>query len=270
MDKLNVFFDNLLKWAQGFGPNLLGALAVLVIGLYVINAFSKLISKGLGHNKFDVSLQSFLSSMVSVSLKVLLMITVASMLGIQTTSFVAVVGALGLAVGLALQGSLSNFAGGVLVLIFKPFKVGDKIESQGQVGDVIDIQIFNTILLTSDHRTVILANGAVSNNTIINYTKQGNLRVELTTEIDPKNDIDTVRSIIQEVFDKHPLVLKQPVPTTNVLKLDKDSVVLSIMPYTAPQNYWDVYFGVQEMIKKAFQENNIAAPEPQLWIHQKG
>ena len=168
MEQLSAYSDRFTDWIFAFGPKIIGAIVVFVLGLYVTNWLTRQVSRGMNRRHLDVSLQSFLSSMVGVGLKILLVITVAGMLGIQTTSFIAVVGAMGLAIGLALQGSLANFAGGVLILIFKPFKVGDLIESQGQTGHVSEILIFNTILLTPDYKTVISSNGAVSNNTIIN------------------------------------------------------------------------------------------------------
>jgi len=190
MEKLSKIPDHFQNWLITFGPKLASAFLVFIIGLLVINWVAKLISKSLSRNNIDASLQILLSSMIGVGLKVLLLITVAGMLGIQITSFVAVVGALGLAVGLTSQGSLANFAGGVLILVFKPFNAGDLIESGGQTGVVQEIQIFNTILLTPENKTVILANGAVSNNTIINYSKHGNLRVDLTMAIAPGTNIE--------------------------------------------------------------------------------
>ena len=166
MEQVNTYTKAFTDWIIVFGPKVLGALLVFIIGLYLTNWLSRLIGKSMNRRHFDVSLQSFLSSLVGAGLKILLLVTVAGMLGIQTTSFVALIGALGLAVGLALQGSLANFAGGVLILVFKPFKVDDIIETLGQTGVVKEIQIFNTILLTGENKTVILANGAVSNGTI--------------------------------------------------------------------------------------------------------
>jgi small conductance mechanosensitive channel len=218
----------------------------------------------------DVSLQSFLSSLISVSLKVLLLITVAGMLGIQTTSFVAVLGAAGLAVGLALQGSLANFAGGVLILVFKPFKVGDLIESAGQAGEVKEIQIFNTILLTPENKTAILPNGAVSNGTIVNLSRHGTLRVDVTVAVAPENNIEKVKQVIQQVFAADANILKDPAPTANVLSLANGMVTIAVRPYTTPAHYWDVFFGTQEKIKLAFEQNGITAPIPhQVTIEKK-
>ena len=252
-----------------FGPKLIGALLVFIIGLYVINIIAKLLNRILIRRGVDISLHSFLGSMVTVGLKVLLLITVAGMLGIETTSFVAVIGALGLAVGLALQGSLSNFAGGVLTLLFKPYKVGDLIEVQGQTGVVQEIQIFNTILLTPDNKTVILANGAVSNGTIVNYNRHGNLRVDLVMAIAPDMDIDNARKVIMDTLLANPKVEKDPAPSVGVLKVGDGAITLAIRPYSTVANYWDVYFGAQEDIKKALDRANIAGPVPTRVILNK-
>ncbi len=260
MEQVNTYTKALTDWIIVFGPKVLGALLVFIIGLYVTNWLSRLIWKSMNRRNFDVSLQSFLSSMVSVGLKILLLVTVAGMLGIQTTSFVALIGALGLAVGLALQGSLANFAGGVLMLVFKPFKVGDIIETQGQTGVVMEIQIFNTILLTGENKTVILANGAVSNGTIVNHSKHGTLRVDITLGIAPDNDMQKVRQVVENTMTANPHVLKDPKPTVNILKVADGMVTLAVRPYAETGHYWDVYFELQESLKTAFEKNAIAAP----------
>jgi len=262
MEKVTSYSDRFMQWLEVFGPKVLGALAVFIIGIYVTNLIGRLVSKALHRRGIDVSLQSFLSSLISGGLKVLLLISVAGMLGIQTTSFVAVVGALGLAVGLALQGSLANFAGGVLILVFKPFKIGDLIESGGQTGNVLEIQIFNTILLTADNKTVILANGGVSNGTIVNYTKHGNLRVDITMALAPDGNVEQAKQVAIETMLANKFVLKTPAPSVNVLKVGDGMVTLAIRPYTSPDTYWDAFFSVQEEIRMAFDKNKIAGPTP--------
>ena len=264
-----MYVKKFLEWAEVFGPKLLGAIIVFVVGLYIVNYIANLVSKVLNRRGIDVSLQSFFSSLVGVGLKVLLLISVAGMLGIQTTSFIAVVGALGLAVGLALQGSLSNFAGGVLILVFKPFKVGDLIESNGQLGVVKEIQIFNTILLTPENKTVILANGAVSNNTIVNFSRHGNLRVDITMAVAPDSDVATAKAIALKVLEDHEFVLQEPAPSVNVLKIADGMVTLAVRPYASPDHYWDVFFSVQEQIREAFGKNGISGPIPTRVIINK-
>lgn len=269
MDKLEKYTDQLWSMAIQYAPKIAGAILVFIIGLWLANLVSKLFAKAMQKRKLDESLQPFLASLVNVGLKVLLLVTVAGMLGIQTTSFVAVLGAAGLAVGLALQGSLANFAGGVLVLVFKPFKVGDLIESGGQFGEVKEIQIFNTVLLTPENKTVILPNGAVSNGTIINFSRHGNLRVDITVSVAPDNDLNKARQVIQNVFAADPKVLKAPAPSTNVLKMGDGMITLAVRPYATPADYWDVYFGIQEKIKTAFEQNGISAPVPHRVIISK-
>jgi len=262
MDKANSIALQFQNWIINFGPKLVSAILVFIVGLTIINWASRLAARTMKKRNMDASLQSFLASMVSVGLKVLLLITVAGMLGIQTTSFVAIIGALGLAVGLALQGSLANFAGGVLILVFKPFKTGDLIESSGQTGVVQEIQIFNTILLTPENKTVILANGAVSNNTIINYSKHGTLRVDISMAVAPDTDIRKAKDVAMEVLKNNDKVLAEPAPSVNVIKVGDGMVTLAIRPFTNQENYWDIFFGVQEQVKNAFDQNGIAGPTP--------
>jgi len=269
MDQVTSYSSKFMHWLESFGPKLLGALVVFIIGLYITNLIAKLVTRALMKRGIDISLQSFLGSLVSVGLKVLLLISVAGMLGIQTTSFVAVVGALGLAVGLALQGSLANFAGGVLILVFKPFKVGDLIESGGQTGTVQEIQIFNTILLTPENKTVILANGAVSNGTIVNYSRHGNLRVDITMAVAPESDIEKAKRVVLDTLSTNQYVLKDPAPSVNVLKVADGMVTLAIRPYATPDNYWNAFFGVQEEVREAFNKNNISGPTPTRIILNK-
>lgn len=269
MESFEKYREVVVAWAMTYGVKLAGAIIVFIIGLYVANWITRIITSGMRKRNFDISLQSFLGSMISVGLKVLLLVTVAGMLGIQTTSFVAVIGAMGLAVGLALQGSLANFAGGVLILVFKPFKVGDLIESQGQTGVVHEIQIFNTILLTAENKTVILANGAVSNGTIVNYSKHGTLRVDITMAVAPDNDYQKVKKVVEEVLAANPKVLRDPAASVNIQKIGDGMVTLAIRPFSAAADYWDVYFGLQEQIKVAFEKNNIAAPVPARVIINK-
>lgn len=262
MNDLTKVYENIQVLAATYGMKILGAIIFFVIGLWVTNAIAKFFSRMMSKKGVDPSLQSFLASMIGVALKVMLLISVAGMIGIETTSFVAVVGALGLAVGLALQGSLSNFAGGVLILLFKPFKVGDLIESNGHTGFVQEIQLFNTIILTGDNKTTIIANAMVSNGIIVNQSKHGNIRVDLTAAVAADNNMDKVRSVIMEVLNSDDNVLKNPAPGVYVSKLGGYFTELAIRPYTTVEHYWDVYFGMLEKIQKACAANGISAPTP--------
>ncbi len=242
-------------------PIILKAIIFLIISFWVIKKISKWLRNYFDKKDFDVALEGFILSLVTVTLKIIVILTTAGMVGLPTTSLLAVFGAAGLAVGLALQGSLSNFAGGVLMLIFKPFKVGDLITAQGETGIVTEIQIFNTILLTPENKTVILPNGAVSNGTIINISKHGNLRVDLKVSVDFSEDVTKVRSIILDTILKNPKVLKDPAPSVNILDYAESAIVLAVRPYALQGDYWDVYFGCYENIRASLVQNGIKAPQ---------
>ena len=250
-------------------PKLIGAVLVYLIGSLIIKWICGLLKKALEIRKFDPSLQSFLYSLVKVLLSILLILTIFGMLGVNLTSFAAILAGLAVGVGAALNGTLGNFAGGVMMLIFKPFKLGDLIEAQGHVGNVIEQGIFNTFLLTPENKTVILANGALSTGTIVNYTTHGNLRVDLIMAVDPSVSIEKARAVATEAMLSHPKVLRTPAPEVNVLKVADGMTTLAIRPYCAQADYWDVFFGAQEKVKNAFDANNIPGPIPHRVIINK-
>jgi len=250
-----------------YAPKLALAILTLIIGLWIISGIRKLLQASMKKSKVDPTLVPFLTSLASWVLKVLLFISVASMIGIATTSFIAVLGAAGLAIGLALQGSLANFAGGVLVMIFKPYKVGDLIESQGHLGVVKEVQIFNTILLSPQSKRVIIPNGAVSNGSIINYTIEGKIRVDLTIGVSYDADIDQTKAVLMDVLTNNDKVMQDPAPFVGVAEMADSSVNFAVRPHCAPEHYWDVYFGVNEEMKKALDKSAIAIPFPQRDVH---
>ena len=250
-----------------YAPKLALAILTLLIGLWIISGVCKLTKLSMERSKVDPTLIPFLCSFVSWILKVLLFISVASMVGIATTSFVAVLGAAGLAIGLALQGSLANFAGGVLVMIFKPYKVGDLIESQGHLGVVKEVQIFNTILVAPQSKRVILPNGATSNGAITNYTVEGKIRVDLTAGVSYDADIDKTKAVLMEVLTSHDKVMQDPAPFVGVLEMADSSVNFAVRPHCLPKDYWEVYFSVNEAVKKALDKNAIPIPFPQRDVH---
>ncbi len=250
-----------------YGPKFVLAIIVLIVGFIVINKLTKISHNVMTKRKMDASLIGFLTGLISIGLKALLLISVADMIGIETTSFVAVLGAAGLAVGLALQGTLANFAGGVLILIFKPYKVGDLIDIQGHIGHVKTIQIFVTILVTPDNKTAILPNGAISNGNIINYTQEGKIRVDLVMGIDYEANIKTAREALLPVMKNHPKVLKDPAPFVGVSALDDSAVTLAVRPYCKPEDYWDVYFDIYEQGKIALDNAGVKIPFPQMDVH---
>lgn len=252
-----------------YGLPLLKALAILLIGLWVIKMAMRLFRKGLDARDLEPSLKTFFVSMVSALLKVLLGISVLGTLGIEMTSFIAILGAAGLAVGMALSGTLQNFAGGVMLLLFKPFKVGDLISAQGHTGVVKEIQIFVTTLLSPESRTIILPNGPLANGDITNFTTEGKLRVDLTFGISYGADIQKAKTVLTEVMQSNPAVMKDPAPFVGVTELADSSVNLAVRPFTDPENYWNVYFQVYEQGKIALDQAGIEIPFPQLDIHQK-
>jgi small conductance mechanosensitive channel len=250
-----------------YAPRLALAILTLLIGLWIISGICKLVKLSMERSKVDPTLIPFMGSFVSWVLKVLLFISVASMIGIATTSFIAVLGAAGLAVGLALQGSLANFAGGVLVMIFKPYKVGDLIESQGHLGVVKEVQIFNTILIAPQSKQVIIPNGATSNGSIVNYTVEGKIRVDLTAGVSYDADIDKTKAVLMDVLVANDKVMKDPAPFVGVLEMAESSVNFAVRPHCLPKDYWDVYFSVNEAVKKALDKNGITIPFPQRDVH---
>lgn len=250
-----------------YAPRLALAILTLLLGLWMISGITKLIKLSMERSKVDPTLIPFMSSLVSWIFKVLLFISVASMIGIATTSFIAVLGAAGLAIGLALQGSLANFAGGVLVMIFKPYKVGDLIESQGHLGVVKEVQIFNTILIAPQSKQVIIPNGATSNGSIVNYTVEGKIRVDLSVGVSYDADIDKTKAVLMEVLVANDKVMQDPAPFVGVLEMADSSVNFAVRPHCLPKDYWDVYFSVNEAVKKALDENAISIPFPQRDVH---
>lgn len=242
-------------------PQVLLALVTLVVGLWLINKFSALTDKKLHHR--DPTLGKFVSGVVSVMLKVLLLISVASMVGIATTSFIAVLGAAGLAIGLAVQGSLSNFAGGVLILIFKPFKVGHAIEAQGFMGTVKEIQILYTLIDTFDGRRVIVPNGNLSNSSLTNYSINEKRRCELVFSISHDDDIKKAKAIIQRLIDEDKRSLPDPAPMVIVSAVTDNAVNLTARIWTMAGDLWPYNWGMQEKIKEAFGAEGITIPLPQ-------
>lgn len=270
LDKIDLLAEKGIDFAFEHGPRVLGALVVLIIGIYVSKFLEKMSGKMMERSKVEASLRTFVKGLIGGLLKTLVVITFLGMVGVQVTSFIAILGAVGLAVGMALSGTLQNFAGGVIILLFKPFKVGDLIEGQGHLGTVKEIRIFVTVLLTPENKTVIIPNGALSNEDLINYTTQGKIRVDLVMGISYNANIKAAKEVLQKVMDEHPKVLQDPKPFVGVLELGDSSVNLAVRPYSAPEDYWEVYFAIYEAGKLALDEANIEIPFPQMDLHVKG
>ena len=228
-----------------------------------------MLGKLMARRQYDSSLQSFLLSLFKGMLNVLLIITVAGMIGINTTSFAALIAGAGLAIGVALNGSLGNLAGGVMMLIFKPFKVGDLIEAQGVVGGVQHIGMFSTTMLSAENKTIIVPNGPLSTGIIVNYTTAGYLRVDASLAIAPNMDIDKARKVAIEAMVTHPKVLKDPPPEVAVQKISDGMITLALRPYCNQADYWDVNFGIQELVYKAWDANGVEGPTPHRIIVNK-
>ncbi len=252
--------NQLKTWAWEFAPKVAIAIVTLIIGLWLIKRLSSLIMKAMIKRDINISLQLFLRSLVSVGLKVILFVNVAGILGFQSSSLVAILGAAGLAIGLALQGSLSNFAGGVLILIFKPFKVGDIIEAQGVRGEVTEIQIFNTILLMPDLQTVILPNGVLSNGTIINFSKNGVVRVDLNLKISGVHNFEEVKTNTLQVLKTNSDILQTPAPDVFILSFIEGGYHVVVRPYTTPDKYWKVIDETNLLLLEMVQKLGINGP----------
>ena len=269
---LNAEVDQLIKTSQSwlpmimeYGSRVLLALITLAVGWWLINRLTAKLGNLLALRKADLALQGFISSLANIILKVLLVVSVASMIGIQTTSFVAAIGAAGLAIGLALQGSLANFAGGVLILLFRPFKIGDWIEAQGVSGTVDSIQIFHTVLRTGDNKTVIVPNGNLSNGIITNYNRQPTRKVVFDVGVDYEADLQKVREVLLALADD-PRVLKDPAPVVVVTTLGDSASTMSLRVWVDTPNYWDVLFMFNEQSRDRLKAANIDIPFPQRVI----
>ncbi len=259
--------QNLTDAAMLYIPKLILAIIVLIVGLWVVKIVVKGISKLMKKKDVDESLQSFLKSLISVIFKVLLVISVITMLGVEMTSFVAILAAAGFAIGMALSGTLQNFAGGVMILIFKPFKVGDFIDAQGQMGTVREIQIFNTILKTPDNKTIIQPNGALSTGTMVNYSTEEDRRVDFTFGIGYTDDIDKAKAVLNKLIDADTRIFKDPAAFVAVSELADSSVNFTVRVWAKGSDYWSIFFDMTEAVKKEFDKENISIPYPQTDVH---
>ncbi len=264
---LDKYREQAMELAALYGSKVLLALLTLVVGLWVIRYIVSLIDKALKLSKVEDTLSIFLEKLVGTILKVLLLISVASMVGIETTSFIAIFGAAGLAVGLALQGSLANFAGGVLILLFKPFKVGDFIETQGYSGVVKSIQIFNTVLHTGDRKTIIIPNGPISNGSIVNYSLSPIRRVDMVFGISYDDDLKQAKNILKRLVDEDSRILKDPASLVVLSELADSSVNFTVRAFVNAGDYWNVFFDMQEKVKLTFDAEGISIPYPQRDVH---
>ena len=259
------YMDQAITLVMTYAPKVLLAIITLIIGMWLINRFVRVLDSKLG--KKDPTLNTFLCGLLSAILKILLLISVASMVGIATTSFIAIIGAAGLAVGLALQGSLGNFAGGVLILLFKPFKVGDVIEAQGFLGSVREISILYTIVDTFDNRRVVIPNGQLSNSSLTNMSVYDTRRCDMSFGIGYSDDIDKAKAIVLRLISEDERALKDPAPLVVVGSLGDSSVNLTVRAWTKAGDLWPFNWDMQERVKKAFDAEGISIPFPQRDVH---
>jgi small conductance mechanosensitive channel len=263
----NIDSGVLLDLGITYGTRLLAALATLIIGLWIAGMIVKGIKAGFNRSKMDPSLQSFLGSMIGILLKALVYITALGVLGIEMTSFVAILGAAGLAVGLALSGTLQNFAGGVMILLFKPFKVGDVIDAQGYLGTVKEIEIFVTILTTPDNRTIIIPNGPLSTGSLINFSTQPTRRVDWTFGIAYGDDVDKAYEVLDRLIAADDRILKDPEPFRALIELADSSVNIVVRCWVNAGDFWGVYFNMNEQVYKSFDKEGLSIPFPQTDVH---
>lgn len=250
-----------------YGLKVIAAVIALIIGLWVIKIIVKGLARVMEKREVDPSLRGFINSLTGILLKVMLVITVISMLGIQMTSFVAILGAAGLAVGMALSGTLQNFAGGVMILIFKPFKVGDFIEAQGYMGTVSEIQIFITVLKTPDNKTILIPNGGLSTGSLVNFSTEENRRVDFSFGIAYGDSYDDAKALLLKLIEKDERILKTPEPFIVLGALADSSVNITVRVWAKASDYWGVFFDMNEKVYKEFDKNGLHIPFPQLDVH---
>lgn len=265
VDQLVRQSENWIPMIMAYGSRLLLALVTLAIGWWVTNIVSDRLARLVGLKVHDPALQNFIRTLANIVLKILLAISVASMIGIETTSFVAAIGGATLAIGLALQGSLANFAGGVLILLFRPFRIGDWIEAQGVSGTVDSIQIFHTVLRTGDNKTVILPNGSLSNGIITNTNRQPTRKVVFDVGVDYEADLQKARNVLLELA-QDPRVLADPAPVAVASTLGDSSITVSLRLWTKTSDYWDVIFMLNEQARDRLKAEGIDIPFPQRVI----
>ena len=263
----NKILEQIVALALEHGPRLIGAVLIWVIGGWLINIIGKTINAILDARDISESLKPFLKSLFKILLKGLLVITVLGMIGVEMSSFVAIIGAAGLAIGLALSGTLQNFAGGVIILIFKPFRVGDFIDTQGYQGIVKEIQIFNSILTTLDNKTIVLPNGSLSGSSLVNFSTESLRRVDWTFGIAYGDDADKAEAVLKRLCDEDTRILKDPETFIALSALADSSVNFVVRSWVKAEDYWDVFFDMNKNVYKTFNQEGLNIPFPQMDVH---
>ncbi len=260
--------EKLINFALEAGKDILVAILIYVVGRIIIKYIGKLVAKILDKRHIEISVQTFLKSLLNILLNLVLAFAIISKLGVETTSFAALLASAGVAVGMALSGNLANFAGGLIVLVFKPFKVGDYIDCAGVSGTVQEIQIFHTILLTPDNKVVYAPNGALSSNAVTNYSKKETRRVDFTFGVEYNEDFDKVKAVLLRVIDADKRILKNPEPMIALGSLGASSVDITVRVWVNTADYWGVYFDMNKIVYATFNKEGIGFPFPQLTVHQ--
>ena len=265
---LTQFLQQALTFCVEAGKTILVAVIIYIVGRFVVGLINRVLSNALDRRNLDPSIKSFLKSFVNIMLTVLLLIAVVSALGVNTTSFAALLASFGVAAGMALSGNLSNFAGGLIILLLKPFRVGDYISAQGFEGTVSEILIFNTVMKTVDNKVIYLPNGALSSGTVTNFSREPQRRVDLTVSVEYGQDLERVKKVLADLFARDSRVLKEPAPFVALSAMSASSVDLTVRLWVDSANYWGVFFDTQEAIYAEFNKQGISFPFPQLTVHQ--
>lgn len=264
----NSLIERMTDWSIEIGKSILGAILIYIVGRFIIKQINRLVSKVLEKRKFEISVQTFLKSLLSLLLNLILAFAIIAKLGVETTSFAAILASAGVAIGMALSGNLSNFAGGLIILVFKPFKVGDYIDGQNASGTVKEIQIFHTILSTVDNKIIYVPNGSLSSNAIVNYSKQETRRAEWVFGVEYGEDFERVKAVLERIIAADERILQTPAPFIGLGSLSASSVDIKVRVWTKSSDYWDVVFDMNRIVYETFNKEGIGFPFPQLTVHQ--
>lgn len=264
----NSLIERMTDWSIEIGKSILGAILIYIVGRFIIKQINRLVSKILEKREFEISVQTFLKSLLSLLLNLILAFAIIAKLGVETTSFAAILASAGVAIGMALSGNLSNFAGGLIILVFKPFKVGDYIDGQNASGTVKEIQIFHTILSTVDNKIIYVPNGSLSSNAIVNYSKQETRRAEWVFGVEYGEDFERVKAVLERIIAADERILQTPAPFIGLGSLSASSIDIKVRVWTKSSDYWDVVFDMNRVVYETFNKEGIGFPFPQLTVHQ--
>ncbi len=268
MEKMDLIIDKLMNSGFEIGKNLVIALVIFIVGRYLITLVNKVVKAMMEKRQLDPAIRGFLGSMINIVLMVLLIISVVGALGVQTTSFAALLASAGIAVGMALSGNMQNFAGGLMILFFKPYKIGDFIETQGTLGTVREIQIFHTILTTPDNKTIYIPNGPLSNGVLTNFSYQETRRVEWIFGVEYGSDYERVKDIIESLLKKDVRILDEPTYFIALKELGNSSVNIVVRAWTKTPDFWPLYFEMNQLVYETFNKEGISFPFPQIVVHK--